>query len=365
MKNQLVLFLIVLMLGCKQDNQTLPQNVESSEFSIPIPDHFSNAYVVSSDNTENLFGGYFLQNNSLDLIDLEKAEIVEQIKMQSSISDVVTQGGGVTLLEDGFIYKTHNRFFYFPENQNEPSRSYSLDDEILLNGKSYFNGAKGIISVLNDIPPISIFQGKMVLPLFYTTKPFHFAGIYLLDKDFEVSKVIPIDLGEKLREQMILFEGLHHPQISTDQDFVFISFPFSSKVIIIDPESGEMSIKSIPGKYVSDQIDPSNFTKGEYKARSIRYSAQFWDLVWDPYRKVFYRIEKEEHFDENGERVNTRRGDHWINIIDSNWKVLGHFKLPNDHFARPYITEEGIYFQRANSENESELRFAFYSSLPI
>ncbi|WP_333482151.1 DUF4221 family protein [Algoriphagus halophytocola] len=292
-------------------------------------------------------------------------ESLGQVQLQSSNSTTVTQGGGLTITAKGYYYKTHNQLFYFPEGSNEPELNYPLNSELSFGGETFFNSAQGIVSVLNDISPIPLFQDHLVLPMFSLEKPFRFAGVYLLSDRFEVKKVVPIDLDLDFIENLALYEGLQNPFISTDQNHIYFQFPFTSNVIKLDPESGNKEMLDVPGNFIQGRIDPSHFVKGEYHARSIRYSAQFWDIVWDPFREVFYRIEKEEHFDENGERINTRRGDHWINVISQDWEVLGHFKLPDDHLARPYVAENGIYFQRSNSDNESELRFAFYSELPL
>lgn len=365
MQKLIFAYLMILLASCgesKNEKKFIPVKID---ITIPISDDFANTYTVSSDNLSNVFAGYFHARNSIDLIDLKKKETIGQIQLQSSNSTIVTQGGGVTFREKGFYYKTHNQLFYFPEGSNEPQLNYPLNSELSFGGKKFFNSAQGIVSILNDIAPIPLFQDQLVLPIFTLTRPFRLAGVYLLSDRLEMRKVFPVDLDLTFIENLDHFEGLQNPFISTDQNHIYIQFPFTSDVIKLDPESEKQEVLDVPGKFIHGRIDQSHFVKGEYQARSIRYSAQFWDIVWDSYREVFYRIEKEEHFDENGERINTRRGDHWINIISKDWEVLGHFKLPDDHLARPYVAEDGIYFQRSNSDNESELRFAFYAELPV
>ncbi|WP_425636612.1 DUF4221 family protein [Algoriphagus yeomjeoni] len=365
MQKIILVYLLILLVSCRESKKEKKQAPIKTDISIPISDNFSNTYSVASDNLNEVFAGYFLQRNTIDLIDLKKKESLGQIQLQSSNSTVVTQGGGITFTEAGLFYKTHNQLFYFSEGSNEPELNYPLNSELPFGGETFFNSAQGIVSVLNDISPIPLLQDHLVLPIFSLDRPFGFAGVYLLSDRFEVRKVVPIDLDQDFIENLALYEGLQNPFISTNQKHIYIQFPFTSDVIKLDPESGKQEMLDVPGKFIHGRIDPSHFVKGEYQARSIRYSAQFWDIVWDPFREVFYRIEKEEHFDENGERINTRRGDHWINVISQDWEVLGHFKLPDDHLARPYVAEDGIYFQRSNSDNESELRFAFYSELPL
>lgn len=365
MKKLIFFSFLCVIQSCNDKNLDQDKQVKSEEISISIPDNFSNSYSISSDNLNDRFIGYFLKNNSFDFIDLKGKVVIGQKKVTSSLSETLTQGGGVTYTEEGVYYKTNTHIFFIPTELNQPSSSFPLNSEIANNSEVYFNSAMGIQVVLNDIPSIPIYQGSLVLPLHSTAKPYHFTGIYLLSKDFELQKLIPLQIESEIQEDIILFDGLNLPFLSNDNKYIYAQFPFTSDVIKIDSESGTYEVLDVPGKFIQGSIDKSRFLQGKFNARTIRYSAQFWDIVWDSYREVFYRIEKEEHFDENGEQINPRRGDHWINIISEDWKVLGHFKLPDDHLARPYVTEDGIYFQRSNSDNESELRFAFYEELPV
>lgn len=338
------------------------------EISIKISQDYANSYSIGTDFNEKIFAGYFMSKHSIDFFNLESMKEIGQIILPIDGPRPIQRGGGITLFDENIFYKSNSQIFKIAIEQQENANfplSYNLNEDIFYHDKVYSNSPRGVQLILNDMPSIPKYHENLILGLHSAKFPFTFSGIYFLDQNFNETQLIPIEFEDELKNNLELFEGLNNPFICTNQKHIFIQFPFTSQIIRLDPGSGKHDVLNVPGKFIDGTIDKSKFVKGDLQVRPIRYSAQFWDIVWDPYREVFYRIEKEEHFDENGERINTRRGDHWINVISKEWEILGHFRLPNDHLARPYVGKDGIYFQRSNSDNETELRFAFYAELPI
>ncbi|MEP0712323.1 MAG: DUF4221 family protein, partial [Algoriphagus sp.] len=212
----------------------------------------------------------------------------------------------------------------------------------------------------------NIIDNLLVLPYYDLSKSSTIAGIYFLNTDLELEDHHAFQFNEDYQSSLKLYEGLNTPFVTTSSDNVLIQFPFTSELIVFDPKTNTEKKKSIPGKFITTKINPSPFEAGKYIIPAIRCSAQFWEVTWDPYRKLYYRIEKEERFPEAGERINFRRGYHWINVISEDLELLGHFKIPADCFAKPMVAKEGIYFHRTNQENESEVRFTFFEGgLPL
>lgn len=362
-----IFFVCLLFSSCNSSVQKEePQDV--NEIGIKISQEYANSYSIASDFNGEIFAGYFMSKHSIDFFNLESIKEVGQIILPIDGPKPIQRGGGLTFFDEKIIYKSNSQIFEIsiePHEKDMIPKSYNLNEDIHYDNEFYSNSPRGVQLILNDIPSIPIYKDNLILGLHSIEVPFTFTGIYFLDRNLKASQFFPIKFENEFISTLELFEGLNIPFICTDQKQIYIQFPFTSQVIKLDLQSREHAFINVPGKFINGTIDKSKFVKGDLQVRPIRYSAQFWDIVWDPFREVFYRIEKEEHFDENGERINTRRGDHWINVISQDWEVLGHFKLPDDHLARPYVAEDGIYFQRSNSDNESELRFAFYSELPL
>lgn len=365
------LFLSFLILCFCSQKETITTEFESSEqLSIPIESNYSPSYEMAYTWADDYFIGYFFNNHSLDIFSLTDSVSLFQIDLPSQEPIPFSIGGGVSKIGNQLYYKSSNSIHRIPFKKNPEFLSesfvYPLGRTVSFDGVEYTNSFRGITSILNDIPSAPTIDNMLVSPYFDLSKSSSIAGIYFLDVNFELVDHHAFEFSEDFQSNLKLFQGLNTPYLTTSSEYVLIQFPFTSELILYNPKTGTQKKKSIAGKFISAQINASPFETGKYNISSIRCSAQFWEVTWDPYRKLYYRIEKEERFFEPGEKAYFRRGYHWINVISEDLEILGHFKVPEDCFAKPMVTEKGVYFHRTNQENESEVRFTFFEGgLPI
>jgi hypothetical protein len=357
----------LIHLSCDVESNT-DATIESEVQIIQIDPTYSSSYWMSLTNKEEVFVGYFFERHSLDFFNLNELKPIKHFQLRTEGPFVVQKGGSISLTESALYFKSPREIVKINLKQSDSeiqiSKRFALNQLIEDGSKQYFNSHR-LELVLNDIPSVPIIKDRLVLAMYGSEKPYLFKGIYLLDENLTVAKIIPLDMPKDLTDELEKFEGLNHPFLTTDGNDVLMHFPFSPKIFKIDINKGNLEELNVPGKFLTSKLDETLFSGTELNLRAVRYSAQFWNITWDPFRKLFYRIEKEAHFDSNGEPINLRRGDHWINVFDQKFKPLGHFKLPIDHLSNPYITKKGVYFQLSNPDNESELRFAFYQKIPL
>lgn len=362
-------FFLLLACFCSQ-KEVSTDLVSTKQVAIPIGSTYSSTYEIANTWTDGYFIGYFFNNHSLDIFSLADTIPIFQIKLPSGEPIPFSKGGGVSKIGNQLYYKSSNSLYRIPFTEKPDFLSetlgYPLGKVLSFDGVDYLNSKKGYSVVLSDIPTAPVIGHKLVLPYFESSKSSTIAGIYFLDPDFELVGHHAFQFTEDVQSNLELYEGLNTPFITTSSDNILIQFPFTSELVIIDPKTGAEKKKSIPGKFISTKIDASPFESGKYNIQAIRCSAQFWEVTWDPYRKLYYRIEKEERFFEPDEKAYFKRGYHWINVISEDLELVGHFKIPEDCFAKPMVTEQGIYFHRSNQENESEVRFTFFEGgLPL
>jgi|GEM_PF-3489751 len=361
-KKQISIFFLLLCF-CSE-KEISKEFISSKQIAIPIDSNYSSTYEIANTWADDYFIGYFFNNHSLDIFSLADTIPLFQIKLTSEEPISFTIGGGVSKIDNQLYYKSANSLYRIPLKENPDFLSetllYPLGRTLSFDSVEYLNSKKGYSVALNDIPSAPIIDNMLVMPYFDLTKSSLISGIYFLDPDLELVDHHTFQFSEDFQSNLKLYEGLNIPFITTSSENVLIQFPFTSDLIIYDPKTGTEKRKSIPGKFISTQINAAPFEEGKYNIPAIRCSSQFWEVIWDSYRKLYYRIEKEERFFESDEKAYFKRGYHWINVISEDFKLLGHFKIPADCFAKPMVAKEGIYFHRSNQENESEVRFTFF-----
>lgn len=364
MKRSLLNLSFLLLCFCSQKETTTTEFVSSMQIAIPIDSNYSSTYEFANTWADDYFIGYFFNNHSLDIFSLADKTPLFQIKLTSEEPIPFTVGGGVSKIDNQLYYKSANSLYRIPLRENPDFLSetllYPLGRTLSFDSVEYLNSKKGYSVALNDIPSASTIDNMLVLPFFDLTKFSSISGIYFLDPDLELVNHHTFQFSEDFQSNLKLYEGLNIPFITTSSENVLIQFPFTSDLILYDPKTGVEKRKCIPGKFISTNIKAAPFEEGKYNIPAIRCSSQFWEVTWDPYRKLYYRIEKEERFFEPDEKAYFKRGYHWINVISEDLEILGHFKIPEDCFAKPMVAKEGIYFHRTNQENESEVRFTFF-----
>jgi hypothetical protein len=364
MKNKLIILSSILLCFCSQKKEVVTEFARLEQLAIPIESNYSATYEFANTWAEGYFIGYFFNNHSIDIFSLAEKTPLFQIELPSQDPIPFGIGGGISKIGEHLFYKSSTSLHRIPFKENpdflSESLVYPFGRTLSFDGVNYANSSRGYTAILNDIPFTPIIDNSLVSPYFDLSKVSTIVGIYFLDQDLELEDHHAFQFPEAFQSDLKLYQGLNIPFITTSSENVLIQFPFTSDLILYDPKIGTEKKKSIPGKFISTKINAAPFEEGEYNVKAIRFSAQFWEVTWDPYRKLYYRIEKEERFPEAGERINFRRGYHWINVISEDFELLGHFKIPADCFAKPLVAKEGIYFHRTNQENETEVRFTFY-----
>jgi len=145
--------------------------------------------------------------------------------------------------------------------------------------------------------------------------------------------------------------------INERAEFVF-SFPSCHDLYVYDSSGSLLKTINCQSRYI-DGIEPIN--KNKYTELSAiidayNYNAQYSDLVYDKYRKRYYRVvlHKLNKFDKDGSKTDARKRKWSIILIDEDFRKAEEFMMPVGVFwKRLIVTKQGIMLKLIDNSHSN------------
>ncbi len=249
--------------------------------------------------------------------------------------------GGVLLLESNLILL--NRFDTFEYN------IYNTDSNKIINELFNFTNSnyKGYHN-LNFNTPILLYNNQIYFNAVINISPPKFFDYNCLGKIDLADSSIKIfgEFPEKMKDGNVWLD--FYPNLCRKDDELLVSFNPDSMIYIYDLEGNLKKSVEVSSKYVNEILPPD-----QEKSRNPNFSMQYQitsplyhNVLYDKYRKVFYRIvtQSNDFYNLDGTVTDYFAQPFSIIIFDEEYKILDELYFQNGiyDFTKIFVTKDGL-----------------------
>ncbi|MFT6871980.1 MAG: hypothetical protein ACJAVN_000985 [Roseivirga sp.] len=170
-----------------------------------------------------------------------------------------------------------------------------------------------------------------------------------------------------LQENGVNIPYLYDVQTLWNGKELVYTFAASPSIFVYSPSSKSISEKVLPNSALAnvtakplENFKGVRFDNVESTMVGMAYSinsVQHFQPIWDPYRKLYYRISKVKDTDGNKAFPPKRYGNHVLTIYNEDFQMVGEAKLPEDFDATVLVTKDKLLVPLKTQDKEEELRF--------
>lgn len=320
--------------------------------SIEINKDFLSRYYKFSISPEGLFVGINHTRETLNLIDLNKKEIVGVIDLGTDLPGL-NQISGLTVDENKILFKTSHHFIFYDVSTDELRKIKYMDDAIINEGYQY--GKMLTINLYDNIVKYDHFIALPTYSLDYlNTNQANETSHKLTLLDLETGKrdMYSIQLEEFFKNG--LFPDLDDIQSSViDSQKILYSFRASPRLYLIDMSKNQINASSNVSKL--PMADPYHGSLQDYTAKK-NYLANSPVYYWPDYHptyNLYFRVGKGK----TSSNSIHDRSENSLLIFNENLDLIDQFKLPQDVLPSFFKTNTGLFAMLNDKENEDYLYF--------
>lgn len=357
----------LFLVACKNDNleehNELVNLVFSGE-SIKLPLDENTKTTIS---TFFVFDSYFIfqneQTNEILLYDKKTAQLVKKVQFQEEGSNGVGRFIG-----------------FFPLNVNEFILTQPglceltiVDDQALVKRRIRYdqneNGDQLIpcVSATGDIGPIvliddKLFLGQMMNPFFGEERLEKSPVSIMIDTVTHEITTLPLRYPPVISLERMINRQAYGNEFNVyrcfnGKQFVY-SFSFDEHLHIASPSHDSILKIKAKSKYI-EKLQPIKPGISDFKLALKRMAevAMYRNLLYDPYREVYYRfVYLENELDANESFLDQLRYGHSlfsVLILDNNFKIIGETLFPEFIYnpTLAFIDEDGFYISDSHYKN--------------
>lgn len=375
---------IILVVSCKMGTTENLLDLELSHtvdtISIEISEFQLSDYAYSSvlkTDSENYFYGYNSALHRIDKFSINDQKFLESIPLNMDGPDAVESPF------DFFIQSSDSIFYY--------GTDYSLN---LL-------GHDGVVKKRNILPLTNGFGGASNRQVGYISHPIKFKLHYDTESNSvffhsysmesasnrveyyqvpilaefhlttgEIDKY-PFYFPDSYLQEGAYFGEYIDPNIVISDSLIIFSFPNSPVINVYDREQKKLKSKRVESQFTRNKVasmPPQNYSEIHLRFNHLIENPYFYTTVFDPYRKLFYRVHRGEHPnpDLNLGNVDFSYTRDYLTVMDQDLNVLEEMELPTHKYNALsfFVTKEGLHFPFShylNEEvNEDKLVFHVY-----
>lgn len=370
-------FLLLIFVSCS--NKEISNDVYSLE---PTDDFLE--YEIDSDTEIPLFNLYTFEDNGVEYLTFSnrfsRTILIYDLNAQELVKKVVFAGEGPNGIGNwlfGYFVKDMNHIYVPSANREEifitdttgilrDKIDYSLTEDGESTVKAYYTNLDNVqMTFIGDslfIPQMlnnrlgdrMVEESKtFVVVNMHTRKVFHF----------------PMNFPQLISTSDVrtTIEGaLTYSQVYDGENFIY-SFAMDENLYKVNPQSGCLSKIPAISRYISDlkfKKIPNDFTQNLKKTCE---TADYGNILYDKYRKVYYRFVYPETELEQGLNylniLHTGKKEFSIIIMDENLKIIGETKFPAYTYLSYicFINKNGLYLSTSHfmreDYNDDVLRF--------
>lgn len=385
-------FMLSLLALCscgKKDSYNISNvEVEFKEVSIEIGGFFVNDYNRScclSSVGEKYLAGYNLPSRTVDLYDADNMIPIKQIKLLSEGPNAIGDLRNLIMIDlSNALVLTKNELIKVKVNEDADeflvNSRYDLADfqQNRITGFNYdsfqlmIKNTFGLQTGLENFLAYDAENDRVFLPKYSVLvndfQKEYFSNalggwINLKSNTYNEEGVF---YSEYLIKNGTQIPYLYDIQALWNGSNLIYSFPATPDLFVHNPSSETLSRKSVKDGALSDVIaEPIEDFKGvtfedinstmigmNYSINSV----QHFQPIWDPYRKLYYRVSKVK--DTQGEKslMVKRFGNHVLTIFDEEFDMLWEGEYPTNFDATVLVTKDKLLVPLKDQESEDRFQ---------
>ncbi len=384
-KSSLTLFLSgILLTSCLQRKNSFTETMQleaGKEFilhldSVTAPSGVCLQYVNGTDSMPgNFLAQYNPENRDINIYDFSQGTLLKKIAFP-------LEGPSSLPKVDGFHFISPDSLILY----NYPTKSFTITDlkkntrlrlYPLNSFKTYFADSSAILPA---DPVVSTNQ-----PVCYLNQQLYTSGhiLYIgpgMDKK-TLSSVCRIDLKDSMATNLCVSEkyfkhkmwcGEHYnifQTINKEKQTLVFSLPMSDSLFTLDIKTGKISSHYAGSRHFTetDILPFRNDLTGNNIPGQLADLQFFFDhpsycmVTYDPYRKVYYRMAIKPSGATS--RAGLQLATSIVIILNEKFEKTGEIVLPDTYYAFSghFITPEGLYLRKKETENEDIMRFTCFT----
>jgi hypothetical protein len=379
MKYKLIVFYSILTwisFSCNNNNKNVEKyrdflisSVDTISIDISgneLPYYYKSDSYIDPITNHMIFVGYNHFEHNYNLFDINEKKLIKKIQLVESGPNGISMNGDFKFINaDTIIIRNNHNYLIKIDTEGKIISKTNLFDilketEFLFTYGLTVEDPENNLSLKNDVLVSYVLPQKS----FFWEKEFYEKPLLaLLSPNDKTVKFLNIKYPKQASPDN-LFGYLLRPYTLVLDDELIYNFPFSSKVYKYNFSSMKMKETDIQSRFTENISNTLNFNKFKGDIRSIAIvdhsfnSLNFHKLVYDPYKKVFYRIHNSIPFENEGKKIR----NYYLCVFDSSFHKIGEIELEKNLFIHSYFpTQKGILIQIMNNDNLIEInKLKFY-----
>lgn len=371
--NIIIFFCLVLLINCtSESNFELLESQKKStsivekiiQISIPADSVGMQYYRRIStyfNDSVYYFIGYHEIINALDLYNISERKFVKRIELAEKGPNSINSINSI------FIHNLDSIFI-------EESSSLVIIDtigkirrRINLRGEEIFNNNKIPYGIFTSTLNFSIkysSKNNTVL-LYYAPREFeYFSNKYLMTSFLgEISlanitpkiTLLPLKYSSYyLKGKDIGFGSMFQPNVTIYKDLIVYNFPIESNIYTYNLYTGDTHKFGAKSVFSNNLVEP--YSENQDRNTHLVKSTIFLKTIYDPYKKLFYRIHWGNCENKNNSmELNTlSHKPLYLMVFDQDFNVLKEIKLEDNKYLPfgYFLTDEGLFISSGHPNNE-------------
>ncbi|MFZ6665076.1 DUF4221 family protein [Peijinzhouia sedimentorum] len=317
--------------------------------------YYDRSYTSTIEEDQIIFYGFNHTRNTIDRINLSTGEIANFKPCDPLVS--LYSGSAVGVYGQDIIvqnFRTNYQHFQINKEKNCLKLIAEIDSKSLAGNSIVVNPGLDI-TISPSIKPAWVNQE--FIESFY---PFVFDEIPRMVKinpDSKTVRALDVALPDEIKERLRPFTDIAKPLVSAiDDTKVAFIFPFSDLLFTYNLTEKKINFASAPGEFIKGEVELPGENE-DLRVWHVRRSNFFHNLIWDPSRRVFYRVEVTYNPNEDLKKPSFFFNRHHISVISENLSLIGQVKVPKNCFSIPIPMGDRLYFMLAQNMEEDAIMF--------
>ncbi|WP_162098437.1 DUF4221 family protein [Nitritalea halalkaliphila] len=346
----------------QKDNVNNVEEYLTSSLTIPLDSisnfEFNFIQSINSDDGEELVNLNKIAN-TLDFYKVENGELISRIFLNDD-----EKFGRFT--PQGFYYHNEDSIFIFPQ--------MTLNGTLLLDKNGEIQ-KKYLLPIPEDsnhplalnhpsVPssPTIYHENKLYAAIGSLKSSSHGNGI---DPNTKIYLVADLLNNEIIINNTLKYPKSYHNRYTTNHhitllreyvknEFIISSYPLLDSLYIHDMDFNLLSTKVAKSKFFEGFKEIPKNTPVENYTKYIVSESSYGRLIYDPYKKLYYRfVLIGRFFDENedSESISSRKNNFSVLVLNKDFELLNEIVFPGSTYSNysAFVGKKGLYLPKINS----------------
>ena len=301
------------------------------------------------------FCNYSKKNYAINMYDFKSQKFLYSIKLSDTLFATGIDGYYIKSLDSVFVNIRYVNIVALMNREGKIIDSWNIKDSLIYN-KDYelFVEANDKLYVHNN----KLYISKMPA-VEYSMIPYTCPVIVYDLVNRKILKNTGAFPGKYKKGESWHLVGYSINKILTGKGNLVISYPVSDELYCYNSNDSLVSTISIPSgyleKYSFPPFDVQKRGDAAYKVSYVAELGMYYNLIYDPYREVYYRVVLHPQKFRNEDRTSNNYNDRaWsIMVIDKNFHLLSenYFEARKYRFSYVIVTSKGLLISNDHELN--------------